>query len=228
MSSTTGTQEGLDLEKQSHLDLSFGFCGHIGFILWSTGWISLPVLATQQDLTSIPSLNLTDISDSHIQTERQDLNILCTASWFCWKKAYSRVGYLQLRSPRTGKILRESQNTTRREQFAYLTASISSWIRLWWKELGETQFFWTKLKVDKFAMAFWFPVLLVKAPEMCFPVAREWPPRNPDQTTKNPGTQLEQIREVNWYVWHLAFTTSKRETSQEQMNKEGEMVKCGS
>lgn len=92
--STTGTKKGLDLEEQSHLVPSFGFCGHIGFILLSTGWISLPVLSTQQDLTSIPSLNLTNNSDSHIQTERQDLKFLCTASWFCWEKACSRVGYL--------------------------------------------------------------------------------------------------------------------------------------
>lgn len=53
--------------------------------------------------------------------------------------------------------------------------------------------------------------LLVKAPGLYRPVAREWPPGTPEQTAENPGSQSEQRWEENYYVWHSAFAASEEE-----------------
>lgn len=122
MGNAFGTQKGLDLEEQSHLD-PFCFCGHICFILLSVCRLGLSCLVCR---TITPSLKLNHYSDSHTQTGRQDLNVPCTASWLCGVKAPYRMGHLQQRAPRTGSNERGSQNTTQREQFTYLTASVSA------------------------------------------------------------------------------------------------------
>lgn len=116
------------------------------------------------------------------------------------------MGHSQQRAPRTETMREELQNTTWREQFAYLTASLSVESGHHGKNLGRTNFSGHSWEGMLVLWHFRFPMMksfLLKTPELCYLVARE----NPGHTSKNPGAQSEQKQEERWCVWLLTFTT---------------------
>lgn len=112
------------------------------FCILSARWASWPVLFTQQDLTAHHPwiLPITMIATHILRGRTSTYSVLQVG---CAEREYPiewhtySGGHQEL-----GTMIGESQNTTWREQFACLTASVSAWIGSSWKEPRETQFFW--------------------------------------------------------------------------------------